>query len=135
MRWLAFGAVAWLAVLALFAAVLQWRPNARATPADTAATAVTRALRNAAPTHAAGRMPAWTVVKATSAHHVMVVEVEAQRPEQARQIAVQIVEPVRSRYEEILVYVSTPGSSGELPARRVQWTPRGGYVETVFTRN
>ncbi len=133
MRWLVVLAVAWLGMFALFGAALQWpsRSVNRATPAD-AVTGLTRALNNVDRGGSHRRMPAWTVTSATSAHHVMVVEVEAQQPEQARPVAVQIVEPVRERYEEILIYVRRPGTSNELAARRIQWTPRGGYVETIF---
>jgi hypothetical protein len=72
------------------------------------------------------------VTKATAAQHMMVVHVDAERLNDARGIAVQIVEPVRTRgYDEILIYVRQPGN--RTPAvRRIQWTPRGGYVETTF---
>jgi hypothetical protein len=134
MRRVVLFALAWVAAFAIFAAALQWssRQTPRATAAANAGTALTRALNNVDRGSNRGRMPAWTVVGATSAHHVMVVEVEAQRAEQARAIAVQIVEPLRDRYEEVLVYVRRPGTSKELAARRIQWTPRGGYVESVY---
>ena len=48
-------------------------------------------------------------------------------------IAIQIMKPVRSRgYEEILVYVRVPGGDIDAATRRIQWTPNGGYVETVY---
>jgi hypothetical protein len=78
--------------------------------------------------------PPWSVTKTTAAYHTMVVDVDATRIDQARQIAVQIVEPVRSRgYEEVLIYVhpvGRPRDTAEI--RRVQWTQRGGYVETIY---
>jgi hypothetical protein len=136
MRWVVLFALAWLAVFAIFGAALHWssRYVARATPAAKAATALTRALNHVERGGSGGRMPAWTVTSATSAHHVMVVEVETERLDEARSIAIQIVEPLRDRYEEVLLYVRRPGTSQELAARRIQWTPRGGYVETIYSR-
>ena len=76
--------------------------------------------------------PAWTVTMANFAHHALVVDVEARRVEQARQIAEQIVEPVRSRgYQEILIYIRKAGDP-DAPMRRVQWTPKTGYVESAY---
>ncbi|HVG56786.1 MAG TPA: hypothetical protein VM846_20275 [Vicinamibacterales bacterium] len=74
----------------------------------------------------------WAVIKATSAEHMMVMDVEAERIEEARGIAIQIVEPVKDRYDEILIYVRQPGA--RVPTvRRIQWTPRGGYTETSYS--
>ena len=38
-----------------------------------------------------------------------------------------LVHPLEDSYIEVLVYFQAPGS--ELAARRVQWTPSGGYIE------
>jgi hypothetical protein len=85
------------------------------------------------PPRAGTRFPGWTVTKAYSAHHMMVVEVETDLPDTARQIAAQVVEPLKERYDEVLIYVRRPDTPhDDLPARRVQWTRRGGYVETVY---
>jgi hypothetical protein len=128
-----FFALAWLVVLALFGALHVWKsPPPHPTPAARAATALTRALNNVDRGESAGRMPVWTVVSATSAHHVMVVDVEAVRPESARQIATQIVEPLRDRYQEVLVYFHKPGAAKSFAERRIQWTPRGGYIEAIY---
>ena len=70
----------------------------------------------------------WRVVEQLSAHHVLVLEVETGRLQEARAIAQQLVGPVADRYSEVLVYFYHPGQRGTLAARRVQWTPRGGYV-------
>src|SRR5918994_7443927 len=113
MRWVVLLAVGWLAVFTLFAAALQWSsqyPRHGIRGARTV-TGLTRALNNVA---RGGRMPAWTVTSATSVHHVMVVDVEAERPNEARPIAIQIIEPIRDRYEEVLIYVRRPGTSKEL---------------------
>jgi hypothetical protein len=75
----------------------------------------------------------WVVTSATSAHRALVVEVQAVRLEDALEIASAVVEPVVIKgYEEILVYVHPPGGFSDGPMRRVQWTPQGGFVETVF---
>jgi len=77
--------------------------------------------------------PGWIVTGANSAHYAMVVEVEAQRPEEARAIAIQIVKPMRSRgYKEILIYVRAARGGTDAATRRIQWTPNGGYVEMVY---
>jgi hypothetical protein len=41
-----------------------------------------------------------------------------------------IVEPVRSRYSEVLIYVRRAGVPGRFASRRVQWTAANGYIET-----
>ena len=79
-------------------------------------------------------VPPWTITKATSANYTMVVDVDARRMDQAREIAEQIVAPVKARgYQEVLVYVHPAGRQDETTEiRRVQWTPRGGFVITVY---
>lgn len=74
----------------------------------------------------------WQVVHQLSAHHVLVVEVETERVGEALAIAHQLVDPVKAHYTECLVYIFRPGRRGGLPAARVQWTPRGGYVATWY---
>lgn len=136
-RVLLFGA-AWIAVLAglLFAL---W-PDPRG--AATNAVSDPRALRPKPPPpplppapRAGDRYPGWTVTGAYSAHYAMVVEVETDRPATALQIAAQVVEPIKDRYQEVLLYVRTPETPADsLPARRVQWTRGGGYVEMIYDR-
>jgi hypothetical protein len=63
----------------------------------------------------------------------MVVQVEALNVDQARRIAERIVEPRRATFDNILVYVHRIGGGRELAARRVEWTPRGGYVEMQYS--
>ena len=76
--------------------------------------------------------PMWKVTRANSAHHALVVDVETQDMEQAHRIATEIVDPVRTRdYEEILIYVR-PMRQPDGPTRRIQWTPRDGYVESSY---
>jgi hypothetical protein len=119
-----------LAVIALFAATLYVSSGSRninVAPATTSALA-----RDLSKPQGTTLWPAWTVTMANSAHHALVVDVEARRVDQARQIAEQIVEPVRSRgYQEILIYIRKVGDP-DAPMRRVQWTPRTGYVESAY---
>jgi hypothetical protein len=74
----------------------------------------------------------WKVVHQLSAHHVLVLEVETTRVQEAAAIAQQLAEPVHDRYSEIMVYFYRPGRRGGAPATRVQWTPKGGYLETTY---
>jgi len=74
----------------------------------------------------------WTIVRQTSAHYMLVLEVESERVAEADRIARQLTEPVKDRYTEVMVYVYRRGQRGGLPAARVQWTHRGGYEVTEY---
>ena len=128
-RLLAFG-VASLAMVGLFMVMQSVSSDARRTDIGQYATSTLEyAINRARPVE---RFPSWTVTKANSAHHALVVDVQARRVEEARVIAEQVVNPVRSRgYQEILIYVYTVGDPAG-PMRRVQWTPRTGYIETAY---
>jgi hypothetical protein len=129
-RVLLFGA-AWIALVGAVAVAIS-RPPPRA-KASTETPHATSSSRAPAP-HAGERHPGWIVTRAYSAHHMMVVEIEADgRPKTP--IAAQIVEPLKDRFDEVLIYIREAGQHAQdLPARRIQWTPRGGYIETVFGR-
>ena len=126
--------VASLAVIGMFAVMVQVSSQTRrVNVAPQNASALARLLNQARDSSAFGPEPDWIVTKANSAHRAMVVEVEAQRLEEARAIAIQIVTPLRSRgYQEILIYVRVPRSGIDAAMRRIQWTPNGGFVETVY---
>jgi len=62
----------------------------------------------------------------------MVVDVEADRPELALDIAGEIVEPLRGKYDEVLIYVRPTGNPGATVVRRIQWTPHEGFVESTY---
>jgi hypothetical protein len=123
--------VAWLAAFGLFAALIEWsaRPP-RPAPTPPAVTDLVRALNRLEPSGA--RHKAWTVTRATSAHRAMVIDVEADKPEQAREIAADIVDPLRGKYEEVLIYVRATGNPADAIVRRIQWTPHDGFVETSY---
>lgn len=129
-RVLLFGA-AWVVLLVTFLALADlsgWR---------SASIAERRAQMSLPPSppRVGARYPGWTVTRAYSVHHMMVVEVETDRAAGASRIAAQLVEPLKDRYDEVLIYIREPGQrAGELPARRVQWTKRAGYKESVYGR-
>jgi len=125
--------VAWLAAFGLFAALIEWsaRPP-RPAPTPPAVTDLVRALNKLqASSTSAGHEP-WTVTRATSAHRAMVIDVEADKPQDARQIATEIVDPLRARYEEVLIYVRPTGNPADATVRRIQWTPHDGFVESTY---
>ena len=76
----------------------------------------------------------WYVRNMATAHGAFVIEVEAEDPEQTEAISRALVEPIKAGYAEILVYINRLGDDSDLPARRVQWTPRDGYVELSYDR-
>jgi hypothetical protein len=131
-RLLGFG-VASAAVLSVLGLGMLLRPAPQLhTPAAKGVSALARALNKAAIDHAGTPRIDWAVTRATAAENMMVVEVDAERLDEARAIAAQIVEPVRAKsYDEILVYVRQSGGTTST-VRRIQWTPRGGYVESTY---
>ena len=124
------GGVLWLTAIVLFAAALQWSGRARPAPPPAPVTALARSLNRLQSNETQQR---WYVIKATSAHHVMVLDVETEHVDEAASIAAEIVDGARrSAYEEILIYVRMIGNGHGPAVRRVQWTPAGGFVETTL---
>ena len=72
----------------------------------------------------------WHIRSMATAHGTFVIEIEAEDPAQTETIARALIEPLRDDYTEIFVYVNRLGDESEPLARRMQWTPGGGYVET-----
>jgi len=125
--------VAWLAAFGLFAALVVWSARPRPTPTPPALTDLVRALNKMEMPSPFAKHEPWVVTRATSARHAMVFDVEADKPEDAQKIAVEIVEPLRAKnYDEVLIYVRPIGSPPNVATRRIQWTPRGGFVETSY---
>jgi hypothetical protein len=77
-------------------------------------------------------MARWTVTEHLSAHNVMIAQVETAHLNDAIAIAQQLTEPLKDKYVEVLIYFHRPGRPDTLPPRRVQWTAKSGYVETVY---
>jgi len=126
--WIAF---TWIAALVGLAAAMHGSGSARQ-PRPLAANALARSINDGQPM--AGRRWQWTATSAQSAMRALVVHVEAFDVQQARQIAAAIVEPRREKFDDILVYVHRVGGSRDMAARRVEWTPRGGYEEIVYAK-
>lgn len=125
---LVVGALTWFAAMGLFAAALHWSVfPANRLPSHPAPSSLARSLNDTRP---ADGTPTWAVVGAASAHEALVIEVETLHVEEALLVAEEIVEPVRGKYNEVLIYLRRAGSRDT--ARRVQWTPGGGYVELVY---
>jgi len=79
----------------------------------------------------------WSITEQLAAQHVLIVHVETRHLDEARAVARYIVDPVirKEKYAEVLVYFHRPGRPDTLAPRRVQWTPKTGYVETVYVPN
>ena len=74
----------------------------------------------------------WHIRNMATAHGAFVIEVEAEDVARTAAIARALIEPIRDDYDEILVYVSDVTNDTDLPARRIQWTPAGGYIEIAY---
>lgn len=122
-------ATLWIVTLALVAtvSVVLYEVGGSAPPLDTQAVPLPARAAHSAPTG-----DGWRVVEHLAAHHVAVIEVETGRPQDARRIAVALVQGLERGYAEVLIYFRRPGSRAELPARRVQWSPATGYHETDY---
>ena len=70
----------------------------------------------------------YQIVDMASAHGAYMLELAVAADADMDAIARQLIEPVRSEYAEILVYFYDRDGDDELPMRRVQWTPKGGYA-------
>jgi hypothetical protein len=126
--WRIIAALTWLTAMGIFAAALQRSVPAPARlPYGPATSALARSLNDSRPDGMAVR---WAVVSAAAAQHAMVMDVEAIDVSDALRISVTIVEPVREKYGEVLVYFRKAGERHTV--RRVQWTPAAGYVELVY---
>lgn len=72
----------------------------------------------------------WQVVDYLSAHGVLVVTIHTHRMEEASAIAVELIDPLKDGYAEVLVYFHRPHHA--FAEKRVQWSPLSGFVETDF---
>ena len=126
------GGVVWLSAMVLVAMTIRWSEQPRHVTPLPPVSSLLREL-NAARTSPLKEGESWVVTKVTSAHHMLVVNVDADRLDNAQAIAAEIVAPVRDRkFDEILVYVRKMHSRKGYADRRVQWTPKGGYAELVI---
>ena len=74
----------------------------------------------------------WHIRNMATALGTFVIEIEAEDPTQTETITRALIEPIRDDYTEILVYVNRLGAESGRLARRMQWTPDRGYIETIF---
>ena len=118
------GLVACIVALAVFNWTIRREPRERSDALTTATAAGTAEPMLVNQT--------WHIRNMATAHGAFVIEVEADDPSQAATIARALVEPIKDDYDEILVYVNQRGGDSDLPERRLQWTPRDGYVEIAY---
>ena len=124
--------VAWLAAIGGFAAFVEYSARPQPTPTPPAVTALVKSLNKMTTPSPFGRHEPWIVTRATSARRAIVIDVEADKPQEARKIAEEIIAPLGARYEEVLVYVRPIGSPQDALTRRIEWTPRDGFIETSY---
>ena len=124
--------VAWLAAIGGFAALIEYSARPRPTSTPPAVTDLVKALNKGTMRSPFSRHEPWVVTRASAARRAMVIDVEADKPQDARKIAEEIVAPLRARYEEVLVYVRPIGSPRGALTRRIEWTPGGGFIETSY---
>src|SRR5262245_34686744 len=126
------GGGVWLSALAAIAIAVHWSEKPRVVPPLVTVPKLIRDL-NAQQATTFKEGEAWSVRKVESAHHVLVVNVDADRVGNAQKIATEIVVPVLDRgFDEVLVYVWGTHRHKPYADRRVQWTPKGGYSELVI---
>ena len=126
-----FGGVVWLLSIGLIAFAVHWSERPRVPPLATVPTLLRELSAARASQFKEGE--AWVVTKVTSAHHVLLVNIDAEQVGNAQTIAAEIVAPVKERgFDEILVYVWRTHKHKPFADRRVQWTPKDGYTELVM---
>jgi len=107
------------------------QPPLEVTAGQTAASVVTDALLSGE--ERSRDEMSWQITQANTADDVMVMDIEADRPDEARTIAQEIVPPLADAYLEVLIYVRGRAGSADGNVRRVHWTPDLGYVETTYS--
>lgn len=127
LRLLSAVAAAWIVVVTLFAATLRWTGPGRHPPRPPSTSGLARSLNAAQPDDRSWR---WSVTHAQASQGALVVEAEVIDLADTMASAHAIVEPVRMRYSEVLIYMRRTGAPGRFASRRVQWTAANGYVET-----
>jgi hypothetical protein len=117
--------------MALLATGLAWStlpPHPRRPPSSSG---LARSLNIPAPDDD-DRTWRWSVTRAQASQGALVVTADVLDMSESLDIAHQIVEPVQMKYTEVLVYLHQFGANSQFAARRVQWTPGGGYKETAL---
>ena len=124
-----------LVVVGVFSSVVglgAWWYVSAAARAPLPAATLTSARTPPAVKRAAQPWARWTVTEQLVAGSVLVLQVETTHLADALDIARELVEPMKARYAEVMIYFHRPGRPTTLPPRRVQWSPARGYVETDY---
>jgi hypothetical protein len=129
LRLLSAAAAVWIVAVVLFAAAMRWTGPGRHPPRPPTNSSLARTLNAAEPDDRRWR---WSVTRAQASQGALVVEADVIDLNQSMASARAIVDPVRSQYSEVLVYLRRAGSPSRFASRRVQWTPAGGFVETAL---
>jgi hypothetical protein len=76
----------------------------------------------------------WRIVKMATAADIITIELEVSNMATASDVARELVDPLKARYEEVLVYVYANGEEAgdHFPAKRIQWNKADGFVETHY---
>ena len=130
-RLVSAAAAVWILAVVLFAAAMRWTGPGRHPPRPHATSELARALNAAEPDDRRWR---WSVTHAQASQGALVVEAQVIDLAEASASARAIVEPVRSQYTEVLVYLRQAGAPGRFASRRVQWTADGGFVEIPLSQ-
>ena len=116
--------------MALLAAGLAWSSLPRHPQRPPSSSTLARSLNVPVPHD--DRTWRWSVTRAQASQGALVVTADVLDMAESMDVAHQIVEPVRAKYSEVLVYLHAHGSKSQFAGRRVQWTRAGGYKETVL---
>ena len=127
------GGGVWLVAIAAMAVAVHWSEKPRVVPPLASVPKLLRDMNSQRAARGFKEGEAWAVRKVETAHHVLVVNVDAASVGNAQKIATEIVTPVLDRgFDEVLVYVWGTHRHKPYADRRVQWTPKGGYSELVI---
>lgn len=74
----------------------------------------------------------YSILEMATAHGAFTLEVEVDADADTLLIARQLIEPIKERYAEVLVYFYDRAGDGGLPMRRVQWTDGTGYTDVEY---
>lgn len=116
--------------MALLAAGLAWSSLPRHPQRPPSSSNLARSLNTLAPDD--DRTWRSSVTRAQASQGALVVTVDVLEMSESLDIARQIVEPVRTKYDEVLIYMHQHGAKSRFAGRRVQWTETGGYKETAL---
>src|SRR5262245_6255903 len=106
--------------MALLAAGLAWSSLPRHPQRPPSSSGLARSLNTVAPDD--DRTWRWSVTRAQASQGALVVTADVLDMAESLDIAHQIVEPVQTKYTEVLIYLHEFGAKTQFAARRVQWT-------------